>query len=149
MITVSSVANASRGQLLCITYELLLERIQSARQKEGQERKLEAKKAIDVLQMLVSDLDFNIEISKELFRIYVYVQGLLIQSKDSQKLEEAYKLIEKIYMGFKEAVEKEEVKKEVSQPSIRNAEVIYAGMTYGKGSLNEISLESNNRGFEA
>lgn len=144
MITVSNVANASRGQLLCITYELLLEKIDLAKQKEGQARDIEAKKAIDIVQMLVGDLDFNIDISKDLFRIYVYVQSLLIGSKEIDKLDEAYKLIEKIYLGFKEACKNEET----SQPSIQNAEMIYAGMTYGKGSLNEVSLENNRRGFE-
>lgn len=145
MITVSSVANASRGQLLCITYELLLERIELAKQKEGQARKIEAKKAIDIVQMLVGDLNFDIEISKELFRIYVYVQGLLIQSKHTEKLEEAYKLIEKLYVAFKEITKNEAQNK----PSIQNAEVIYAGMTYGKNDLNEMSLGSSKRGFEA
>lgn len=145
MITVSSVANASRGQLLCITYELLLERIELAKQKEGQARKIEAKKAIDIVQMLVGDLNFDIEISKELFRIYVYVQGLLIQSKHTEKLEEAYKLIEKLYVAFKEITKNETQNK----PSIQNAEVIYAGMTYGKNDLNEISLGNSKRGFEA
>lgn len=150
MITVSNVVNATRGQLLCITYELLLEKIELARQKEGQERKVEAKKAIDIVQMLAGDLDFNVAISRDLFRIYVYVQGLLIQSKDLHKLEEAYRLIEKIYVGFKEAVKQEEMQQgKAGTPSIQNAEVIYAGMTYGKGNLNEISLGSNNRGFEA
>lgn len=145
MITVSSVANASRGQLLCITYELLLEKIELAKQKEGKARTVEAKKAIDIVQMLVGDLDFNIAISKELFRIYVYVQGLLVQSKYTEKLEEAYKLIEKLYVAFKEITKNEAQNK----PSIQNAEVIYAGMTYGKNDLNEMSLGSNKRGFEA
>ncbi|WP_054742739.1 flagellar protein FliS [Cellulosilyticum ruminicola] len=144
-ITVCSVVNASRGELLCITYELLLERIKSAGQKEGKERKIESKKAIEIIQMLVADLDFEIEISKELFKIYVYVQGLLIQSKTSEGFEEAYKLIEKLYTAFKEITEREEQ----SKPSMQNAEVIYAGMTYGRNNLNEISLESNRRGFEA
>lgn len=144
MITVSNVANASKGQLLCITYELLLEKIDSAKQKEGQARVAEAKKAIDIVQMLVGDLDFNVDIAKELFRIYVYVQGLLVNGKNTDKLEEAYKLIEKIYLGFKEACKNEEA----NRPSIQNAEMIYAGMTYGKGTLNEVSLENNRRGFE-
>lgn len=148
MITVSNVVNATKGQLLCITYELLLEKIELAKQKEGQERKIESKKAIDIIQMLAGDLDFKVPISRDLFKIYVYVQGLLIQGKDLHKLEEAYNLIEKIYVGFKEAVKQEEIEK-TGTPSIQNAEVIYAGMTYGKGNLNEISLGNNNRGFEA
>ena len=53
--------------------------------------------------------------------------------------------MEKLYIGFKEAAKQEKN----TAPSIQNAEVIYAGMTYGKGSLNEVSLENRRRGFEA
>lgn len=149
MITVSTVANATKGELLCITYELFLEKVKLAQQSTEEESEKAVQRAIDIIQMLAGDLDFNIEISKELFRVYVYVQGLLIQSKASRakamKLEEAYGLMEKIYLGFKEAVKKEEV----GGPSIQNAEVIYAGMTYGKSSLNEISTQDTQRGFKA
>ena len=145
MITVSNVVNAPKGQLLCITYELFLEKVQQAIEAKGEERNLIAKKAINIIQMLAGDLDFNYEISRDLFRIYVYVQGLLIQNKYTEKLEEAYRLMEKLYIGFKEAAKQEKN----TAPSIQNAEVIYAGMTYGKGSLNEVSLENRRRGFEA
>ena len=146
MITVSNIVNASRGELLCITYELLLEQIELATKSEiVEDRKMHVQKAIKIIQMLVSDLDFKIELSNELFRIYVYVQGLLINAKDHDKLEEAHKLIYKIYEGYKKITEEEESKK----PSMQNAEAIYAGLTYGKGSINEMSLGRENRGFKA
>lgn len=145
MITVSRVANASRGELLCITYELFLEKVKLAMEKQGEEREIIAKKAIDIVQMLAGDLNFNYAISHDLFKVYVYVQGLLIQNKHTEKLEEAYKLMEKLYVSFEEISKNEKN----SSPSIQNAEAIYAGMTYGRGNLNEISLETKKRGFEA
>lgn len=146
MATVSSVVNASRGELLCITYELLLEAIElSEKSQDVEERRKHIKKAIEIIQMLVGDLNFEYELSKELFRIYVYVQGLLVNAKKNEQLEEAYRLIKKLYGGFKKVAEQEEGKK----PSMENAEAIYAGFTYGRDCINEMSVGSENRGFKA
>lgn len=146
MVTVSNIVNASRGELLCITYELLLEQIELAtKNEEAEKRKNHINKAIEIIQMLVQDLDFEIELSKELFRIYVYVQGLLVNAKKNDKLEEAYKLINKIYEAYKKITAEEESKK----PSMQNAEAIYAGFTYGKNSINEVTIGGEDRGFKA
>lgn len=145
MITVSSIANASKGELLCITYELLLEQIKLAIETESSEQKKYLDKGIRIIRMLVEDLNFEIELSNELFRIYVYVQGLLIQGKSVEKLEEAYRLIDKIYQAFKKIAEEEVDKKS----SIQNAEVIYAGLTYGKNEVKETVVKDYNRGFKA
>lgn len=146
MITVSNIANASRGELLCITYELLLEQIDLATKSANlEERKKSIQKAIKIIHMLVGDLDLTIELSHELFRIYVYVQGLLINAKEDDKLQEAYRLIYKIYEGYKKVLEEEESK----TPSIANAETVYAGFTYGKQSVNEFTMADQNRGFKA
>lgn len=145
MVTVSTIANASRGDLLCMTYELLLEHIQKAEETQGEVRKTHLSKGIKIIQMLVEDLDFEIDLSKELFRIYVYVQGVLIQAKTGEKIQEAYQLIYKIYEAFKKVAQQETDK----SPSIQNAEIIYAGLTYDKGNMTEISLQEYNRGFKA
>ncbi len=145
MITVSNIANASRGELLCITYEMLLENIKVAEESTGEEREKYLKKSIEIIQMLVGDLNFEFDLSKELFRIYVYVQGLLVNAKNSEPIVEAYKLISKLYEGFKKAKEKEIL----TNKSIDNAEVVYAGLTYGPNDLNELSMIQPNRGFKA
>lgn len=144
MITVSNIANASRGELLCITYELLLEQIEMAIKSEENERKKHLEKGVQIIKMLVGDLDFEIPLSAELFRIYVYVQGILIQGKTNQKLKEAYDLIHKIYEAFKK-ITSEEINK---KPSMENAEMIYAGLTYGKTEIKETIVQDYNRGFK-
>lgn len=146
MITVSNVVNASKGELLCITYELLLEQIEKMSACENKiDRRPYIDKAVEILKMLVGDLDFEYEISKDLFRIYVYVQGLLLTKGDKEAFEEAHRLVSKIYNAYKEIVDKEENKKAVME----NAEVVYAGLTYGKNSINEMSIKDYNRGFKA
>lgn len=145
MVTVSNVVNASRGELLCMTYELLLEHINQAIKSECEEQKRYLDKALQIIRMLVEDLDFEIPLSVELFRIYVYVQGLLIQRKKVEKLEEAYRLLHKIYEAFKKITE-EEINK---TPSMQNAEMIYAGLTYGKNEIKETIIRDYDRGFKA
>lgn len=146
MVTVSNVVNASKGELLCITYELLLEEIEMAQKsQEVDDRKRHIQKAIKIVQMLAKDLNYEAEIANDLFRLYVYVQGLLINARRNDKLEEAYKLIHTIYEGYKKITEQEESKK----PSMENAETIYAGLTYGRASINEMAIGEYNRGFKA
>lgn len=151
MITVSNVMNASRGQLLCITYEILLESIQQAIDHfDDKDRKKHIQKAVQVIQLLTEDLNFDYDLSKDLFRIYVYVQGLLVTAKQKEQLDEAYRLIDKIYGGYKQITEKEDAhnKKNIKKPHAQHSESIYAGMTYGKGQLNETILHQN-KGFKA
>lgn len=146
MVTVSNVVNASKGELLCITYELLLEEIESAKvSQEAEERKRHIKKAIKIVQMLAKDLNREVDMANDLFRLYIYVQGLLINARRNDKLEEAYKLIHIIYEGFKKITTEEESKK----PIMENAEAIYAGLTYGRNSINEMAIGEYNRGFKA
>lgn len=143
--TVSNVMNASRGELLCITYEILLESIEKAIQQFNKpDRKKHIQKAVQVIQTLTEGLNFEIELSKDLFRIYVYVQGLLVTAKEEKQLEEAYHLMHKLYGGFKQVAEKEKTKK----PMLKQSESIVAGMTYGKGQLNE-TVTHQSKGFKA
>ncbi len=148
MITVSSVANASQGELLCIIYELLLKRFNQIKASEGKTRKMHIEEAIYILKVLVEGLNFEFDIAHDLFRLYVYVQGLLLSYEvKNEKIEEAYSIIYKLYKGFKEAAIKE--KEKDAKPSMKNIQEIYAGITYNKGQLNEMVVEEVNRGFRA
>ena len=145
MITVSNIANASREELLCITYELLLERLKVSIITTGEEQKRHLGKAIEIIKMLACDLDFEYGISKNLFEIYVYVQGVLVNVKTSKEIEEVYKLMEMLHEGFQEVTRKVEK----SDPAIENVEQVYAGLTYGNSELNEQSITTKNRGYKA
>ena len=146
MITVSSVANASQGELLCIVYELLLKRFHQITASEGKARKKHIEEAIYIIKTLVEALNFDIEMSHDLFRLYVYVQGLLLAYEvKNDKVEEAYAIIYKLYKGFKEAA----IQEKNAGPSMKNVQEVYAGITYNKGQLSEIVLEEVNRGFKA
>ncbi|WP_070000657.1 flagellar protein FliS [Cellulosilyticum sp. I15G10I2] len=147
MTTVSAIANASKGELLCITYEIFLYNIKEALNETEDKRAEYVNKAIDVIKTLAEDLDFEIPITQELFRLYVYVQGVLVQHKvTDENLEHVYEIIDKLYQGFLEIAHSGT---EQAAPSMKNTEAIYAGLTYGKSDLNELVIGDKNRGFKA
>jgi flagellar protein FliS len=55
---------------------------------------------------------------------------------------EAEKILKNLYVGFTEAA-----KSDTSAPLMQNVQKVYAGMTYGRSSLNENLMNDNNRGF--
>lgn len=144
MNTVANIANASPVELLCITYEIFLDHIKEAISNTSNRREQVAK-AREVIAVLTENLDFSIPLSKQLFQTYVYVQKLLVSyNPQEDSLKQAYQCMEKLYKGYKQIAESETSK----MPVMQNAQNVYAGMTYGKGYLNEVVVEESNRGFK-
>ncbi|HHX62713.1 MAG TPA: flagellar protein FliS [Epulopiscium sp.] len=152
MITASQVANATRGQLLKITYDLLLESLDNVKQYGHEKTEDQFAKEIgrsrQILQELIDTLDFTQEISKDLLRIYVYINGLLIKNLmvyDESLIDESKMLINQLVEGWDEVIAKDHESLKV----MNNTQQLYAGLTYGKNDLNESVLEKDNRGFKA
>lgn len=144
MITVATIAHATEKELIALTYELFLEAIDQALTSEGELRKKAVERGKDVLKVLTQNLNFEVDLAKDLFDLYVYIQNLLINHfNEADKLQESYNLIHTIYEGYKQIHLGEEVS------AIKNAQHIYAGMTYGREQLNEITFEDETRGYKA
>ena len=148
MITVASIANASELELVCFTYEILLEDLQKSIDASSIEEETEYRNhAKQVIGVLTENLYFESDMAKDLFMLYVYVQKLLIVGKEKADLREAHKLIKIIATGYEVLLSREE--KQQNAGAMANAQDIYAGMTYGKGQLTEMLVENNSRGFKA
>lgn len=152
MITASQVANATRGQLLKITYDLLLESLDNikkyGKEKSEKEYGVEIGRSRQILQELIDTLDFKQEIAQDLLRLYVYINGLLIKSLmvyDESLIDESKMLINQLLEGWDGAIANDSVSLKV----MNNAQQLYAGLTYGKNDLNESVLDDENRGFKA
>ena len=152
MITASQVANATRGQLLKITYDLLLESLDNikkhAQEKADKKMTLEVGRSRQILQELIDTLDFKQEISHDFLRIYTYINGLLIKSAityDDQLIDESKELINKLLEGWDEIVGQDLGAKKLMD----NTQQVYAGLTYGQNDLNESVQGNDNRGFKA
>lgn len=152
MITASQVANATRGQLLKITYDLLLESLDNIKKYANEKSEKEFASGIgrsrQILQELIDTLDFKQAISQDLLRIYVYINGLLIKSLiayDESLIDESKMLINQLVEGWEGAIANDPKTLKV----MNNAQQLYAGLTYGKNDLNVSVRDDNNRGFKA
>ncbi|MDF2586310.1 MAG: hypothetical protein K0S41_151 [Anaerocolumna sp.] len=147
------VAGASRSELIVIMYEIILSDIDSAKKafdlNEMDIYTKDLKHAGRFLNELMGSLDYRYEISFELMSLYIYVNKLIINAvykKDPKILETAESILLKLKYSF-EGVSKTDN----SGPVMQNTQQVYAGLTYGKGTLNEVTFDPNlyNRGFKA
>lgn len=147
------VTQASRTELIVIMYDVILSDTKAARKalfdgdREGYER--EIKHAQRFLNELMGALDYQYEISYDLLSLYSFVNKSLTRACVRQEIAElsaADKVIAGLRSSFREIAAKDE-----DGPVMRNTEQVYAGLTYGRGSLNESSLDLNGtkRGFMA
>lgn len=145
------VAQANRSELVVIIYELFLlamDEAEKAFQKgELSEGVKEVKRAEGFLQELMGSLDHRYAIAEELMRLYRYVYEQLIFSVIRRKMVNG-ETVREVMSKLKEAFI-EVAKQDHSGPVMENTQQIYAGLTYGKGSLNEVLLTGNeyNRGY--
>lgn len=147
------VAQANRGELVVIIYELFLLAVREAEtffsRGESEKGVREVKRAQGFLQELMGSLDKRYEISQDLMRLYRYVYEQMIFSAIRRQLVNKDTVIE-VMTHLKDAFE-EAAKKAPSSAVMENTQQVYAGLTYGKGALNEVLLNGNesNRGFKA
>ncbi|MDE6852591.1 MAG: flagellar protein FliS [Lachnospiraceae bacterium] len=146
------VAQANRTELVVIIYELILDSI-----KEGEmcynKGDLEAgaehiEKAQAYLQELKGSLDHQYELSGQLFRLYRYVNEQLITTKIRRKpvnLDAACNVIQGLMSSFAEVA-----RQDASGPVMQNTQKVYAGLTYGRGALDEVLMnqDEGSRGFK-
>lgn len=144
---------ASRSELIVILYEMALTEIEDSRKayEAGDLATFDKglKKSHKYINELIVALDYNYPISYDLLSLYLYVNKRIITAIIRRKpdtLDSAVSVLKKLLVGF-EGVSKADK----SGPVMRNTHQLYAGLTYGKGKLNEIDIDPNNgnRGFIA
>lgn len=147
------VTQANRSELILILYEIVLADIESAREHYGQQE-MEAymadlKHSQRFMNELISCLNYQYPISYNLLQLYLYVNKRIISAivkREIEPLESALNVMHSLYIGF-EGVAKEDN----SPPLMENTQQLFAGLTYGKTSLNETYIDpiEHSRGFKA
>lgn len=147
------VTQANRSELVVIIYEAFLDSVAAGRRFLKEENMPECRREIErargFLTELMGSLDFQYEIAHYLRRLYVYAYQELchgIAQRDESYFTHATDIIEKLLPAFREVASQDE-----SAAVMENTETIYAGLTYGRDSLNEsVGMDSvGNRGFQA
>ncbi len=143
------IANATPNELNIITFEICIENIITALENIEQNQKQfnqNIDTALSALKEIIISLNFDYAIAQELYNIYIYVNGLLINSKFSlnpQNLLDSIELLTTIKEGFEQIDDKN------TDTVMKNATKVFAGLTYGKGGLSEYIDPSESRGFKA
>ena len=147
------VTQANRSELILIMYEIILADIKTAKEAYAKGDKVtyvgELRNAQKFVLELMNALDFEYEISKQLMSLYIYLNKNLIKSMtryDEELLGTVEMVINKLLDSFRQLSEQDD-----SEPEMENTETLYAGLTYGKTSLNETAYCDNmsNRGYTA
>ena len=147
------VSQASPCELVVIMYDLILDDVKNAREakKAGDEKQYQADlvHAGKFVNELMDALDFSQQISFRLMSLYIYVNKMLVKARINKKwdsLNDVELVIEKLRAGYDGIKDQD-----TSGPVMQNVQQVYAGLTYGKGTLNETYLNAQdyNRGFNA
>lgn len=142
---------ANKSELVVVVYDIILDEMTNAKmsfeQGDMEGFMYSVRHGQKFVLELMNTLDVKYDISKELMRLYIFINREMINSmirKDVSLLDGVVMVVEKLKVAF-EGVAKEDK----SGPVMRNVEQVYAGLTYGKGTLNETAINNQGRGFMA
>ena len=155
------VTQGSKTDLIVIMYDIILEDIAEARRISATMQKMsignpvreayrkELLHAARFVSELMAALDFRYRLSYELRNLYVYAHKCLTEaafSGETKKLTDVEDMINGLKTAFAKVAEED-----TSGPVMQNSQKLTAGLTYGKGRLNEICVDPNDakRGFLA
>lgn len=145
------ITQASRSELIVIIYEIIIsstkEAIEAYSKGDMVSFDKELKQAQTLLRELMVALDYSYQLSFDLLSLYIFVNKQFISAlikKKPDTLDSAISILDKLLIGF-QGVSREDS----SGPMMYNTQQLYAGLTYGKGTLNEtyIDPDDRNRGF--
>lgn len=106
------------------------------------------KKCAEVVSHLQKDLNFEYKVSGNLYALYDYVQRNVSKSiykANTEGLLEAKRVMDELGDAFDQIA-----KEDNSAPIMHNTQQVMAGITYGRGSLNENIMGNQvSRGFWA
>lgn len=144
------ITNGNKTDLVVTTYDIILTYFHDAHSAmaNGEEEQFiwNLKRAADFVNELIHALDCRYQVGQDLLSLYRYVQEVISQcilKKTEHNLDSAERVITKLKAGFEEVA-----KQDHSGPVIQHGGQVYAGITYGKGTLNEL-YDNVNRGFKA
>lgn len=147
------VTQASKTELVVILYDIILTDIVESKKllALGDESGFvkELKHSLRCLNELMATLDYSIPISHDLLSLYSFSNKTIIEAmmkKTVEGLDSAASVLTKLRTAFNEIS-----KSDTDGPVMENTQQVYAGLTYGKGTLNESYLTGyeHNRGFKA
>ena len=147
------VTQANRSELIVIMYEIILRDIEYAKEAFAEEDFVTYEKELTqagrFIHELMASLDYSIGLSYQLMSLYIFANKELTAARvqrQPEKLSGVTEVFEKLLTGYQKVSEED-----TSGPVMKNTQQVYAGLTYGRGTLNEMYVNGNEarRGFMA
>ena len=148
---IARISQANRSQLTVIIFDVILDELKEAvvAADEGRNDDMldSMKMAQRFVEELIASLDHKYAIANELRPIYLFVNKEIIYSiitRSTERLPKVGELMESLRDSFEQVSHSD-----FSEPLMQNTQKIYAGLTYGKGQLNETAIDAHqsDRGF--
>jgi len=145
------ISQANRTELTVIVYDITLQHLKDSvcAYDNGniEEYRHSIKLAQRFLCELMSTLDLKIPLAVSLLRLYEFAQKIIVHcdiAGTTEDLDVATRILSRLRDSFSKISSQD-----TEGPVMENTEPVYAGLTYGKGKLNETEIPSGNRGFLA
>lgn len=144
------ITRANKTQMVVILYDMILTYLEDAleafEKNNLKEYKWNVDRAKDCIDELLNSLHKEYEIAGVLRSLYFFYKRELTTAAVQMKKELILPVMQMI-QELKESYEKVSAQ-DTSAPIMENAQTVYAGLTYGKNSLNvNLSDQGTNRGF--
>lgn len=143
------LSQCNSGEMIVIMYDIVFAYMQEAKdaheKNDYESYKTAVKRAQASIDTLCGALNFKYDIARDLHKLYVYAKNCLAKAIYQNRIDgidEAEKILKRLYASFCEAA-----KQDTSGPLMKNTQAVYAGMTYGRTTLNENYMEDSHRGF--
>ena len=144
------LCECNNGGLVLVMYDIYFAYSDDVKNALAADDRAALKKSVGdaqaALDELIGALDFKYPIAGQLYPLYSYCKRLLstaLYGKNPAAVKEADGIMLKLRHSFEVAAEQDN-----SAPVMENAQKVYAGMTYGRSTLNENYIDDH-RGFLA
>ncbi len=143
------ITQANKTEMIVILYEMVLAYLDDAEDtfEDRDAFKESIKKTRECMNELMNSLDYQFELSQMLFGLYIFI-GKTLTAAASHHVKEPLagvrSIVEKLHSAYQEVSGQDH-----SESVMANTQTVYAGLTYGRGSLNENCYVRANRGYFA
>ncbi|MDD6195053.1 MAG: flagellar protein FliS [Lachnospiraceae bacterium] len=146
------ITESNPTQLICVFFDMYFayekDALTALEQGQQEEYIYATRHCSQVVEHLRSVLDFNYEISKELFSLYTFVEERLAKAMYLRKPKE-FAEAAKVMQSLQEAFEKV-AQGDGRKPLMENTQQVTVGLTYGRNQLNEsVAKDIGTRGYWA
>lgn len=142
------ISQANNVQMILISYEIIDTYLRDAKNFNAGtgDYVINIDKAKRCIEEMMNNLHYEYDIARDLKQLYLYMKKRLRQAiceKDTDAIDEVRGMIKNLHDSYESVADADD-----SEPVMKNAQSVVAGMTYGKNQiLEESTSDISSRGY--